>query len=147
MLRITGDVSSAILVDHGLASTDDEFGSNIGTPGFKAPEVGEVRAPHLEDVYAMGVTFALVLTGDARDVSAIFQRVFALFQRQRNRVNSTSSEVVTLRKKLEELLVKHGARSAVIDLVMKMTKPDPKERISAADALSHDPGGGHVLKL
>ena len=76
--------------------------------------------------------------GDAQDAFAIFQRVFALFQRKRNRVNSTSSEVVTLRKKLEALLVKHGARSAVIDLVMKMTKPDPKERISAADALSHE---------
>ena len=64
--------------------------------------------------------------------------ISSLFQRKRNRVNSTSSEVVTLRKKLEALLVKHGARSAVIDLVMKMTKPDPKERISAADALSHE---------
>lgn len=130
MFEKEGDLSSAIVVDYGLATmvADRAIRTNCGTASFKAPEVllNKGRVPHLEDVYALGIAFGVYLTANAEDYTELVGRD----------VNRTTGGVFSP-DELRSVLEDHDVCEDAVDLLLKMTEKDPKQRISAVECLNH----------
>lgn len=130
MFEKEGDLSSAIVVDYGLATmvADRAIRTNCGTASFKAPEVhlNKGRVPHLEDVYALGIAFGVYLTANSGDYTELVGR----------EVNRTTREVFSP-DELRSVLEGHDVCEDAVDLFLKMTEKDPKQRISAVECLNH----------
>ena len=64
LLSVEGEVKLADFgIAHALGETGPGVGMRAGTPGFIAPETAHGRRDHRVDIYALGVTLLVALTG------------------------------------------------------------------------------------
>lgn len=98
-----------------------------GTPGYVAPEVINIKDMKTKydpicDMFSLGLIFHILLLGISAFPGKTYNEVLA-----QNRASNISFE-----GKDYEKLDKHA-----LDLMMKMLKKNPQERITAVDALAH----------
>lgn len=122
-----GNFSELKIVDFGLATIVDEapyIFPKCGTPGFVAPEIANLvdkSQPYgaICDVFSVGVIFHILLTGDSVFPGKKFNEV----------LKKNKECVISLEGPAYEFISKEAK-----DLMLKMLKKDPKERISAEEA-------------
>lgn len=128
------DKSSLVLLDFGFASQTSEpwDGAVCGTTMFMAPELlaREVKLPYLPavDLWAAGVVLFVLLTGDA----PMSDQEVKLFSQPEKKQELDGIMRRTFANK--DLTI---APPQPVDLLGKLLVLDPKERTTAANALSH----------
>jgi serine/threonine protein kinase len=117
----------ARLIDFGLAAFLDDgeqMGRRCGTPGFIAPEIlgllgAEPAATLKSDCFSLGATLYFAVTGS---------RLFG----------SSEDSRETLRRNLQGFSGElSGASAELADLLTRLGRADPNERLSATEALAH----------
>lgn len=119
-----------VIADFGLAEFSDAeeyLFVRCGTPGYVAPEVINIKDMKTKydpicDIFSLGLIFHLLLLG----VSAFPGRTYNEVLSQ-NRASNISFEGDSYEKLDPDALT----------LLIKMLKKDPKERITATEALNH----------
>ncbi|CAD8127847.1 unnamed protein product [Paramecium sonneborni] len=121
---------SVCLADFGLATSTHEkvyLYNRCGTPGFVAPEVINIKDLTTKydkvcDIYSLGLVFHLLLTGK----SAFSGRSYTTI------VNQNKEAKIHWNSQIFELIPKPA-----FDLLKKMLETNPKQRITAEQALLH----------
>jgi calcium-dependent protein kinase len=128
MLRSEGGLDP-VTVDFGLSAfveAEDYLFYRCGTPGYVAPEITTLvkgqRADPVCDVFSAGVIFHILLTKRPLFEGTKFEEVYENNRKMRFNLNSLGY------KKLDP---------EAMDLLEKMLKIDPRERIKPDDILHH----------
>lgn len=129
LFRKTGDWD-CVIADFGLAEfadTPEYLFVRCGTPGYVAPEVINIKDMTMKydpicDVFSLGLIFYLLLTGKSAFGGKTYNEV--LSQNRAGTVNMTIDELKNVPEEAK-------------DLLEKMLKKKPEQRISAEDALKH----------
>ena len=129
LFRKQGDWD-CVIADFGLAEFTDEpeyLFVRCGTPGYVAPEVINIRDMSTKykpicDVFSLGLIFYLLITGKSAFPGKTYNEVL---QQNRNGTVSLNSDYF------------RETPSNTVDLLEKMLKKNPLERISAEEALKH----------
>ena len=118
-----------VIVDFGLSSfvdAEDYLFYRCGTPGYVAPEITTLtkgqKVDPICDVFSAGAIFHILLTKKTLFEGRKFDQVYE--NNRKMRFNLSSS----LYKSID---------SQAMDLLSKMLKIDPRERIKAAQILQH----------
>ncbi len=120
-----------VIADFGLAEfadTEEYLFVRCGTPGYVAPEVINIKDMKTKydpicDMFSLGLIFHILLLGFSAFPGKTYNAVLA-----ENRASNFSFEGKEQYQKLD-----HHA----YDLMTRMLKKDPKERISAVEAIAH----------
>ena len=113
------------IADFGLASKCIEEGLTLrcGSPGYVAPEILKNRPYGFKvDLYSLGILLYILLSGRSPFNGKQPQEI--LYQNRECRIY------------FQEKYWKNTSREGM-DLVLRMTDPDPKRRPSAYEALNH----------
>ncbi|KRX03324.1 Protein kinase-like domain [Pseudocohnilembus persalinus] len=118
------------IVDFGLATLQNEYKyifPKCGTPGFVAPEIANLVDKSSQydvvcDIFSVGVIFHILLTGDAVFPGKKFNEVLKKNKDCNIDLNQSQYDILSLEAK---------------DLLSKMLQKDPKNRITAEQALQH----------
>lgn len=129
MLR-SPDSMSPVIVDFGLATSVDAekyLFFRCGTPGYVAPEIIELtESKHVEpecDVFSAGVIFHILLTRKALFEGTKYDEVY-----KKNKEMAFNLDAEAYKK----------VDPTAMNLLKSMLRADPKERISAEQALRHE---------
>ena len=126
ILANKNDDYNVMIADFGLATycpKDDVLSLRCGSPGYVAPELLKDEGYNMSaDVYSVGVILHVLLCG--RPAFRGYNVTDIL------KVNREG--LINFKSKAWEKVSPEG-----LDLVQKMLTKDPKERISAAEALKH----------
>lgn len=118
-----------IIADFGLAANadaEDYLFYRCGTPGYVAPEITRLlkgdKAEPVCDVFSTGVIFHILLTRKPLFEGRKFEEVYE--NNRKMKFNLASPQYKTI-------------DPVAMDLLEKMLKIDPKERITASEMLAH----------
>lgn len=116
-------------MDFGLAAyveSEDYIFYRCGTPGYVAPEITTLakgqKASPVCDVFSVGVIFHILLVKRPLFEGRKFEEVYENNRKMRFNLNSAIYQKVD---------------PEAMDLLSKMLKVDPKERITPAQVLQH----------
>ncbi|KAK3237193.1 hypothetical protein CYMTET_52709, partial [Cymbomonas tetramitiformis] len=132
VLRDDNDLASVVLVDFGFAKANrarEKMEEVVGTPQYSAPELlqAEPYTPAV-DLWAMGVGLYMLLSGEFpfedEDEDELERQIISA------ELDLTTPEWDSISPEAK-------------DLVRGLLNPDPKKRLSAADALEHAWFTGH----
>ncbi|CAK72784.1 unnamed protein product (macronuclear) [Paramecium tetraurelia] len=130
MFSRKNDYTSLVLVDFGLATSellDKYLFPKCGTPGYVAPEVLSSRSDQRYnckvDIFSAGCIFYKLLTGHSLFMGSNFDEV----------LNSNKTCYVDLDLPMDGIYITEQS----LDILKKMLNKNPKIRVSAAQALSH----------
>lgn len=138
-----------IIADFGLAEfcdTDEYLFVRCGTPGYVAPEVINIKDMKTKydpicDMFSLGLIFHILLLGVSAFPGRTYNEVLA--QNRASNISFDGDEYQKLDKN-------------TLDILSRMLKKNPSERISATEALNHpyfasvedeDEGGDKVVEL
>ena len=129
LFRKTGDWD-CVIADFGLAEFSDiseYLFVRCGTPGYVAPEVINIKDMSTKykpicDIFSLGLIFYLLLTGKSAFPGKTYNEV--LSQNRAGNVSLHGSEF-------------NNIDSETVDLLERMLKKSPEQRISASEALKH----------
>ena len=124
------DSFDCVIADYGLAefaNTDEYLFVRCGTPGYVAPEVINIKDMKTKydpicDMFSLGLIFHLLLMGKSAFPGKNYDEV--LSQNRASNINLKGEEY----KKITP---------ETLDLLEKMLKKNPKERITPHQALAH----------
>ncbi|CAD8174342.1 unnamed protein product [Paramecium pentaurelia] len=124
-------IDTVCLADFGLATYVHEkiyLYSRCGTPGFVAPEVLNIKDLSTKydkvcDIYSLGLVFHLLLTGKSVFPGRSYTTIVNLNKEAKIQWNSSIFELIP---------------KPAFDLLRRMLETDPKQRISAQEALKHE---------
>ncbi|CAD8136175.1 unnamed protein product [Paramecium octaurelia] len=130
MFSRKNDYTSLVLVDFGLATSellDKYLFPKCGTPGYVAPEILSTRSDQRYnckvDIFSAGCIFYKLLTGHSLFMGSNFDEV----------LNSNKTCYIDLDLPIDGKYITEQS----LDILKKMLNKNPKLRVSAVQALSH----------
>ena len=121
---------SPVIVDFGLATNVDlekYLFFRCGTPGYVAPEIIELNeSKHIEpecDMFSAGVIFHILLTRKAVFEGSKYEEVYK--KNKEMKINLESERYANIDPQ-------------ALNLLSRMLKAKPQERIKAEEALNHE---------